>query len=154
MCDHCGCRQIEPIGELMDEHTSLLDAASDITIALGRGEASHAADQVRRFATRLTSHVRREEDGIFTALRDSGEFLEEVTALEEEHRDFDTLLAELDPGGEEFAGQVTFLFATLAEHIERENVGVFPVSVVTLGADGWNTITRVHSEQPSFLTGS
>ena len=47
--------------------------------------------------SRLQRHVQREEDGIFRALRDSGEFLDEVDALEGEHRDFEKAIAALDP---------------------------------------------------------
>lgn len=30
MCEYCGCRQVEPIAELMDEHMTLLELAGDL----------------------------------------------------------------------------------------------------------------------------
>lgn len=151
MCEHCGCRQIEPLAELMDEHFALLDVASDIEVALRHRENDRAVDLLRRLATLLDQHVHREEDGVFTALKETGEFVDEVLELEQEHDDFDTQIAALDPRSPEFAEHVRELFEHLSLHIDRENLGIFPVSVVTLGARGWDTIARVHAEQPSFL---
>ena len=46
------------------------------------------------------------------------------------------------------------LLDDLAAHIDREDYGIFPVSVVTLGAAGWTTVDRAHSTTPSFLLDS
>ena len=54
--------------------------------------------------SRLQRHVQREEDGIFRALRDSGEFLDEVDALEGEHHDFEKAIAALDPDAPRLPG--------------------------------------------------
>jgi len=151
MCEHCGCRQVEPLAELMDEHFALLDQASDIRHALGRRDHSAALELLGNLATRLDQHVRREEDGVFTALKETGEFTDAVLELEQEHHDFDTHIAALDPADPGFEHDVRRLFAHLSEHIDKENLGIFPVSVVTLGARGWDTVSRVHGEQPSFL---
>jgi hypothetical protein len=34
---------------------------------------------------------------------------------------------------------------------EREDLGIFPVSVVTLGATGWATVDNARRGSPSFL---
>ena len=34
MCEYCGCRQVEPIADLMDEHMVLLEVAGDLRRAL------------------------------------------------------------------------------------------------------------------------
>jgi hemerythrin-like domain-containing protein len=151
MCEYCGCRQIEPLAELMDEHLALLDEASDIETALGQRDHDRAVELLRALATRLDRHVRREEDGVFTAMKETGEFVDEVLDLEQEHHDFDAQIAALDPAAADFADRIRSLFAHLSDHIDREDLGIFPVSVVTLGARGWDTIARVHDEQPSFL---
>lgn len=39
----------------------------------------------------------------------------------------------------------------LAVHVEREDLGIFPVSVVTLGAIGWSVVEAAHEDSPSFL---
>ena len=154
MCEYCGCRQVEPLAELMDEHVALLDLGGDVRRALSSGDQVTAAALLRRLAEHLTRHVRREESGVFSALRTSGEYLDEVDDLEAEHVDLDRRLEALDPAGEGFPVQVEQLLRELTEHVEREDLGIFPVSVVTLDAAGWETVTRAHEAQPTFLTRS
>jgi len=154
MCDHCGCRGVGAIRELMDEHTVLVDEAADVRRCLGSGDPHAAMALLADLVSRLERHVRREEDGIFRALRDSGEFLEEVDALEGEHADLENAIAALDPDAGDFHGAVTTLLDDLTVHIDREDYGIFPVSVVTLGAVGWATVDRAHSASPSFLLDS
>lgn len=154
MCDHCGCRQVAPIAELMDEHTALLDEAYEVRKALAERDPARAMELLRGLVEHLAQHVRREETGIFPALRATGEFLDEVDALEGEHRDLDSALEDLDPGAPDFAQRVTDLLHSLDLHVQRENLGVFPVAIVTLGADGWNTIDRAHTATPTFLGGT
>ena len=151
MCGHCGCHGIDVIGDLVDEHTSLLDDAAALRAALARGDRVRAHDVLGRLVDHLASHVRREEDGIFTALRDDGDFAAEVDALEGEHRDLDDAVAGLDVSDPGRDPAVLGLLEQLAEHIEREDLGVFPVAAVTLGRSGWETVERSHDRTPSFL---
>jgi hemerythrin-like domain-containing protein len=151
MCEHCGCRQVAPLGELMDEHLALLDLAADVRAALGRDDRAATVELLGRFAHHLGSHVRREEDGVFTAIRDTGEYVEEIDDLERDHADFDAQIAALDLDHPDVDAHLTSLFTHLSEHIDREDLGIFPVSVVTLGAQGWDTVARAHREQPTFL---
>lgn len=99
----------------------------------------------------LDRHVQREEDGIFRAMRATGEFLDEIDDLEGEHRDFAVAIDALDPDSADFAQRVTRLLADLDVHVEREDLGIFPVSVVTLGATGWTIIDQAHTQSPSFV---
>jgi hypothetical protein len=39
----------------------------------------------------------------------------------------------------------------LDEHVERENLGIFPVSVVTGHAAGWELVDRARADYPTFL---
>jgi len=154
MCEHCGCRQVAPIAELMDEHTALLDEAYEVRKALAERDRARAMQLLRRLVGHLDQHVRREETGIFPAMRETGEFVDEVEALEDEHRDLDAALDGLDPDAPDFAQRVTGLLHSLDLHVQRENLGVFPVAIVTLGAEGWNTIDRAHAATPTFLGGA
>ena len=154
MCDHCGCRGVEAIRELMDEHTALVDESSGVRQALQSGDRAVSMTLLAELVPRLERHVRREEDGIFRALRDSGEFLDEVDALKGEHNEFEKAIAALDPEARDFPAVVSTLLDDLAAHIDREDYGIFPVSVVTLGASGWSTVDRAHSTTPSFLLDS
>jgi hemerythrin-like domain-containing protein len=106
---------------------------------------------LQRLADLLDRHVRREEDGVFTALRATGEFIDEVAELEQEHDEFHAGLAALDADDPELGVKVAAMFRHLSDHIDKEDLGIFPVSVVTLGASGWDIVTSVHSDQPSFL---
>jgi hemerythrin-like domain-containing protein len=151
MCEYCGCRQIEPLSELMDEHLALLDDAGDVEKALRHGERDRVLQLLERLRLHLAEHVRREEDGVFTALTDAGEFTEEIRELTEEHRELDEFLRTVDPGDPMFTERIRRMSAHLSDHIDREDLGIFPVSVVTLSAPGWDTVTAAHEENPSFL---
>ncbi|MEQ7125668.1 hemerythrin domain-containing protein [Actinopolymorpha sp. B11F2] len=144
MCEYCGCRQIEPIAELMDEHLGLLELSGDIRRSLIMTDYDAAVETLREFSRMLEIHVRREERGVFTALKDQGEFAEAVRELEQEHASFDQSLAALDPSAADFDAVVNHLLNELSDHIDKENLGIFPVAVVSLGASGWDTVTRAH----------
>ena len=152
MCEHCGCRGVEPIAELMDEHLALLEIAGDVRRHLTAGDRVACAAAVDRLADRLTRHVGREERGVFAALRDQGDFVDAVEELETEHVTFDAALAGLDVEAPDFGRRVHALLDELSEHIDKENLGVFPVAVVTLGALGWETVGAAHDAEPSFLS--
>jgi hypothetical protein len=151
MCEYCGCRQIAPIGELMDEHTALVDQASHVRHDLGAGKPVAAMVRLTDLVAHLDRHVRREEAGIFIAMRATGEFVDEIDELEGEHRDFAETIAALDIDAPDFATRVTALLDDLDIHVEREDLGIFPVSAVTLGATGWAIVDDAHAESPSFL---
>lgn len=151
MCEYCGCRGVAPIAELMEEHTALVDQAHHVRRHLREGDPQAATDRLAVLVAHLERHVQREERGIFQALRDTREFVDEIDELEGEHRDLAAMIGSLDEASAEFAAQVTTLLDDLAVHVDREELGIFPVSVVTLGAGGWQTVDQAHTESPSFL---
>jgi hemerythrin-like domain-containing protein len=151
MCDHCGCRQVEPIGELMDEHDALAAEGDALRRALADGDRTRAVELWRRLLGHVDEHVHKEEIGLFTAMREQGEFVEEVETLEHEHTDLDQRFGSLDPHGPDFQEQLPGVLAELAQHIHRENVGLFPVSVVSLGARGWDRVEDARRVHPSWL---
>lgn len=151
MCEYCGCRGVAPIAELMDEHTALVNQAHHVRQDLGAGRPTAAKARLAALVADLERHVRREEHGIFRALRTAGEFIDEIDELEAEHRDFATLIASIDTGSVDFDAHAARLLDDLSVHGEREDLGTFPVSVVTLGASGWSMVDQAHTESPSFL---
>lgn len=151
MCEYCGCREVPAIAELMDEHTALMEQAHLVRQDLGHGDDHAAMTRLTALVGSLDRHMNREEAGIFRAIRSSGEFVDEIDALEGEHRDFSAAVAALDPGATSFADQVGTLLDDLDVHVEREDLGIFPVSVVTLGATGWAMVEAAHEDSPSFL---
>lgn len=135
---------MEPIARLMDEHLEMLDLSGDIRRALAEGRRRDAWDLLGRLAASLDDHVRREEAGVFAALRAQGEFVAAVADLEAEHASFDEWLSDLgidDPDLDEAVGR---LLDALSVHIDQENLGIFPIAVVTLNATGWATVSRAH----------
>jgi hemerythrin-like domain-containing protein len=144
MCEHCGCREVEPIAELMDEHFELLEIAGDIGRHLVRGERAAAERGLLELGSRLDRHVDREERGVFAALRAQGDFAAAIGDLEAEHVAFDSELEDLAPGADDFGERVGRLIRELSEHIDKENLGVFPIAVTTLGASGWDIVSRAH----------
>jgi hemerythrin-like domain-containing protein len=147
MCEHCGCRGVEPIAELMDEHLELLDLGGEVRRLLDRGDRRAAWDVLGRLAHLLEHHVDREERGLFTALREQGDFVDAVDELEGEHTDFDEELSDLDLDAVDFERRVDELLEHLSLHIDKENLGIFPVAVVTLGARGWDTVAAAHDHE-------
>ena len=59
----------QPIAELMDEHTALVDLAHHLRQDLGAGRPSAATAGLAVLVADLERHVQREEKGIFSALR-------------------------------------------------------------------------------------
>jgi len=145
MCEHCGCRGTEPIAELMDEHFVLLDLAGEVRRHLERDDRTGAAATLERLGDLLLRHVSREERGVFAALKEQGDFASAIEDLEAEHLTFDIQLDEIDPGSPTFAQEVSAMMDDLVTHIDKENLGVFPVAVVTLGARGWATVEAAHA---------
>jgi hemerythrin-like domain-containing protein len=135
----------------MDEHTALVDQSYGVRQALARDDVVTALSRLADVVPRLQRHVRREEDGIFRALRSSGEFGDEIEALESEHGDLEKAIASLDPEAPDLPASVIRLLDDLDAHIAREDYGIFPVSVVTLGAAEWTIVDETHAAQPSFL---
>ena len=154
MCEHCGCRGTDPIAELMDEHFALLDHVGDVRRHLQRGDRAGAMTTLEQFTPKLLRHVSREERGVFAALKDQGDFSDAVAELEAEHLAFDIQLDEIEPDSPTFVEDASAMMDDLVEHIDKENLGIFPVTVVALGARGWATVEAAHEAEPSFLGAS
>ena len=52
MCDHCGCREVDAIRELMDEHTALVDESYGVRQALQSGNPGDAMTLLIELARR------------------------------------------------------------------------------------------------------
>ena len=128
----------------MDEHFDLLDLSGTIRRLLADDDRMGAWALLGELAERLSDHVQREERGVFRALREQNEFLEAVQELEAEHIDFDEGLSELGLDDPNLETRVASLLDELSLHIDMENLGIFPVTVVTLNATGWATVTAAH----------
>ena len=148
MCEHCGCRGVEPIAQLMDEHFDLLDLSETVRRLLAAGDRRGAWEVLGTLAHQLDDHVRREEAGVFRALRDQGEFVDAIQELEAEHVAFDEAISDLGLDEADLEARVGTLLDELSLHIDKENLGIFPVAVVTLNGAGWATVTAAHESPP------
>ena len=134
----------------MDEHFDLLDLSGTIRRRLAAGDRMGAWVLLGDLAEQLNDHVQREERGVFRALREQNEFLDAVQELEAEHIDFDEALTDLGLDDPNLEFRVATLLDELSLHIDKENLGIFPVSVVTLNATGWATVTAAHGSASAF----
>src|SRR3546814_16304619 len=87
-------------------------------------------------------------------MREQGDFVDEVDLLEAEHRDLDGAIEDLDPESPEFDDRLAGLLRELSEHIDRENLGIFPVSVFSPGGRGGALGEEARSSLPTLLTGA
>jgi len=78
------------------------------------------------------------------------EFVDAVQELEAQHIDFDEALTDLGLDDPNLEIRVATLLDELSLHIDKENLGIFPVSVVTLNATGWATVTAAHGSASAF----
>jgi iron-sulfur cluster repair protein YtfE (RIC family) len=148
MCEHCGCRGTEAIAELMDEHLALLDLAGEVRWHLQREDRAGAVATLEKLGDLLLDHVSREENGVFAALKQQGDFAYAVEELEGEHNAFDIKYDELDPESPSFTHDVNAMLDDLVTHIDKENLGVFPVAVVTLRARDWAIVDAARDAAP------
>jgi iron-sulfur cluster repair protein YtfE (RIC family) len=134
----------------MDEHFDLLDLSGTARRLLAAGDRPGAWSVLGTIAQRLDEHVRREEAGVFRALLDQEEFVDAIQELESEHLAFDEAISELGLDDVDLEARVGTLLDELSLHIDKENLGIFPIAVVTLNGAGWATVTAAH-ESPSVL---
>jgi hypothetical protein len=132
MCDHCGCREVTPIRRLMDEHERLLDLAGEIRDALRAGDPAAARARFAELTALLLPHVRAEERGLFSVMRERGEFTEHVDALEAEHGELEARIAAAPDDA-----ALPEVLDRLQAHIYAENFGLFPAALAGLGGDEW-----------------
>jgi len=129
----------------MDEHMVLLEIAGDLRRALLEQDAALAVAKRSQLVALLADHVGREEEGVFAALKAQGDYVDEVEQLESEHVSLDESVAILDLDAPDAVEALDRLTAELSDHIDKENLGIFPVAVVTLGATGWEIVDRAHA---------
>lgn len=137
MCSYCGCRSIEVIGRFMTEHEDIVTAAGALRRAAIEQDRAKVRMQCERVRTLLTPHTEAEEVGLFSVMREQGDFAEQVDALCGEH----TLLdAQLDGIAAGDYSLVQPFSQRLRDHIDKEDNGLFPTSALTLDGPDWDRI--------------
>jgi len=133
VCDHCGCREYEPIADLTGEHESILALAWELAES---GGLSVACDGVRdRLVALLEVHVAKEETWLYPELVATGDLSPASSAvLEDEHRGLRSTVLSGSFDRRDFYA--------LAAHIEDEELELFPAAMFAFDDDEWARFTR------------
>lgn len=139
MCHYCGCRQVPLIRDYIAEHEAITTLGMRMTKLLGRGDADAAQRLVPELAELLSRHWQGEEEGVFVAMAAADEqYADYIAPLVAEHRDLATFLAGADLTLPDDAARFAAEVVALADHIEREEDGLFPATLVTLDGADWD----------------
>jgi iron-sulfur cluster repair protein YtfE (RIC family) len=140
VCHYCGCRQVPLIRDYIAEHEEVTDLGGRALRALGHDDVETAHGLVARMREVLRSHWEGEENGVFTVMARHDElYADYVAPLVQEHRDLEAFLAAIDLTNGEHRARLRREMEDLAEHISREEDGLFPATLVTLSGDDWDT---------------
>jgi hemerythrin-like domain-containing protein len=134
------------IDDLTREHDAVVNLIGDVRAANADGDATRMARLAQQIAAILRPHTEVEEQGLFPALAD--EFPDHVKALQAEHRRIESVLGEAAAGTPTDPGWPTRLVDTLKmlrEHILKEQDGMFPAAMTSLGTAEWEAVDAVRT---------
>ncbi len=146
MCQYCGCQAIPAIKELTDEHDRALDHIREAEFAARALDAPAAQVAAAALVDLLAPHLAVEEQALFPALAD--EFPDHVRGLLADHEMIEQVLDEVARAGPPADGWDTRLLSAmdlLRGHILREQDGVFPAALASLGPDEWDRLDEVRA---------
>ncbi|MEU5608266.1 hemerythrin domain-containing protein [Streptomyces sparsogenes] len=152
MCEYCGCQSLTTIDELTREHDEVVRLIGHLRTARQKGSAARMAEIAREIARVLDPHTQVEEHGLFPAL--AADFPEQIAALEAEHRQVETVLAEaadgVTPSDPTWPDRLMEAMAMLRDHILKEQDGVFPAALANLSIEEWEAVeaTRARAGSP------
>ncbi|MFF3942965.1 hemerythrin domain-containing protein [Streptomyces phaeofaciens] len=154
MCEYCGCQALETIDELTQEHDEVVRLISHLRPARQEGGATRMAELAREIAKVLGPHTQVEERGLFPAL--TGDFPEQIAALEAEHRRIEAVLAEAaadaTPPDPTWPDRLMEAMAMLRNHILKEQDGVFPAALANLSTDEWEAVEAARTKAGGTLS--
>ncbi|MEU8247804.1 hemerythrin domain-containing protein [Nonomuraea sp. NPDC048916] len=149
MCNYCGCRDFPLIGRLSDEHWAIGETAGALRRAIDQGRHDDAQALLDELLAQLMPHTATEETGLFAELRAEGSLAEEVDRLCAEHQDIHGVLGAVDRASPDWPAVLEAL-AALRRHIDHEEHGLFPASIIMLPLPAWDRITP---DRPASLKG-
>ena len=153
MCEYCGCQALGTIGELTQEHDLVISLMGEVRAAHARADTAQMAELARQIAAVLGPHTEVEEQGLFPAL--TPDFPDYVAGLKAEHRRVEAALGEAaagTPADPAWPARLAEALALLREHIFKEQDGVFPEALATLGGADWETAETVRSRVGGSLS--
>jgi len=153
MCDYCGCQALGTIEELTQEHDLVINLMGEVRAAHARADTAQMAELARQIAAMLGPHTQVEEQGLFPAL--TPEFPDHIAGLRAEHRRVEAALSEAaagTPADPAWPARLAKTLALLRDHIFKEQDGVFPAALATLGAADWEAAEAVRSRVGASLS--
>lgn len=146
MCEYCGCQSLAAIAELTREHETVVNLIGGVRAAHRDGDTAGMAEGARRIAVVLVPHTTVEEHGLFPAM--AGEFPDHIAGLEAEHRRIEAVLDEAVggvPADPDWPDELLDALALLREHILKEQDGLFPAALASLGPEQWEAVDAVRA---------
>ncbi|MCK2220161.1 hemerythrin domain-containing protein [Actinomadura sp. ATCC 31491] len=140
MCNYCGCREFPLIGRLSAEHWDIEECAGELRRAIRAGREAEALALLEELFGRLVPHTAAEEGGLFAELRAEGTLAGEVERLCDEHTGIHGVLGTVDRAAPDWPAVLDAL-DRLHQHIDHEEHGLFPASVIMLPLAAWDRIT-------------
>ena len=153
MCEYCGCQALGTIEELTREHDVVINLMGEVRAAHARADTAQMAELARQIAAVLGPHTEVEEQGLFPAL--TPDFPDHVASLTAEHRRVEAALGEVadgTPADPAWPARLMEALAVLREHIFKEQDGVFPAALTTLGSADWEAAEAVRSRVGGSLS--
>lgn len=118
MCDQCGCRESQLIGQLTAEHTEIDRVAGQLQRAVMGGRHAFALQVLEKLLGLLTPHASTEEC-LFAQLPDLGGLAEPVAQIRADHKDIWAVLDGMDRTSPDWPATL-FALHRLRRHIARE----------------------------------
>ena len=135
------------IRDYVAEHERASDLGDHAIRAIDQDDLGAAKEFINAMAHALERHWKGEENGIFRVMAAREEqYADYVAPLIVEHRELEELLATVDFSDPADQQRLRDAFEQLTEHISREEDGLFPASVVTLGGAEWDASVAAWSE--------
>ena len=138
VCSYCGCESEEVIATLMADHARIADLVYRIRQALDQERFEDVGLLTRGLADEFERHSREEETGLFTQCRMSGEGVQELDRLIEDHRRLRPALAQ--ESLVERPHRLRILLEDLTRHAEVEDNDFFPFVLQALPNKCWDAL--------------
>ena len=116
----------------------------EVRAAIADADPARMADLARQIARVLGPHTEVEEHGLFPVL--AADFPDHIGTLRAEHRRVEAVLGEArsgTPADPAWPARLAAAIRILREHIIKEQDGVFPAALASLGAADWEAAEAV-----------